>query len=117
MKIPLPVAAILAVAFLSGSCGVLGEEEPSGDGSREKDQPVVSGTPDGASEEFTTDFTKHSVPYDEIPAAGPPKDGIPAIDEPRFVGVDEADAWLEPREPVIQLHVEDEVKAYPIFGE
>lgn len=70
--------------------------------------------PAGAEREFATDFRKHSVPYSEILSGGPPKDGIPAIDEPRFVGVGEADAWIDPREPVILLRVEGEVRAYPI---
>jgi hypothetical protein len=29
-----------------------------------------------------TDFSRHSVAYDEIFSGGPPKDGIPAIDRP-----------------------------------
>jgi hypothetical protein len=32
-----------------------------------------------------TDFARHTVPLDEIISGGPPKDGIPAIDEPKFV--------------------------------
>jgi hypothetical protein len=112
------VAAALAVAFLAVACSVHGEDEPSGDAGRDKDRPVASGPPEappkGATDEFTTDFTKHSVPYTEIISGGPPKDGIPAIDEPRFVGVDEADAWLEPPEPVILLRIADDAKAYPI---
>ena len=31
-----------------------------------------------------TDFTKHSVDFNEILSGGPPKDGIPAIDNPGF---------------------------------
>ena len=38
--------------------------------------------PAGADREFTTDFSKHSVPYSEILSGGPPKDGIPAVDTP-----------------------------------
>ncbi|MGD8969590.1 MAG: DUF3179 domain-containing (seleno)protein, partial [Anaerolineae bacterium] len=70
--------------------------------------------PAGAESQFKTDFTKHSVPYDEILSGGPPKDGIPAIDAPRFVSVEEADEWLEPQEPVILVEVGDVEKAYPI---
>ena len=70
--------------------------------------------PAGAENEFQTDFGRHSVSYEEILSGGPPKDGIPAVDEPRFVGVGEADAWLEPQEPVILLRVANEVRAYPI---
>jgi thiol-disulfide isomerase/thioredoxin len=54
------------------------------------------------------------VPYREILSGGPPKDGIPAIDEPQVVSVDEADAWLQPQEPVILVQVGDEARAYPI---
>ena len=37
-----------------------------------------------------TDFSRHSVAYEEIVSGGPPKDGIPAIDQPSFVAVAEA---------------------------
>ncbi len=70
--------------------------------------------PAGAEREFITDFSKHSVPYREILSGGPPKDGIPAVDEPKFVTVAEADGWLKPREPVIFVQVGEEARAYPI---
>lgn len=70
--------------------------------------------PRGAEFEFTTDFSRHSVPYSEILSGGPPKDAIPAIDSPKFVGVEEANEWLEPQEPVILVEVEGEARAYPI---
>lgn len=70
--------------------------------------------PRGAEFEFTTDFSRHSVPYSEIVSGGPPKDAIPAIDSPKFVGVEEANEWLEPQEPVILVEVEGEARAYPI---
>ena len=34
---------------------------------------------------WKTNFEKHSVPYEEILSGGPPKDGIPAVDNPKFV--------------------------------
>jgi thiol-disulfide isomerase/thioredoxin len=70
--------------------------------------------PVGAESQFSTDFSKHSVPYSEILSGGPPKDGIPAIDEPQFVSVEEADGWLEPQEPVVLAQVGDDARAYPI---
>lgn len=70
--------------------------------------------PRGAQAEFTTDFSKHTVSYDEILSGGPPKDGIPAIDNPKYITVNEADEWLVENEPVIVLTVEDEARAYPI---
>jgi thiol-disulfide isomerase/thioredoxin len=70
--------------------------------------------PAGAESQFSTDFSKHSVPYSEILSGGPPKDGIPAIDDPQFVRIEEADEWLEPQEPVVLVQVGDEARAYPI---
>jgi thiol-disulfide isomerase/thioredoxin len=70
--------------------------------------------PLGATAEFSTDFGKHSVPYSEILSGGPLKDGIPAIDEPKFVSVQEADGWLDPQEPVILVQVGEEVRAYAV---
>jgi len=69
--------------------------------------------PPGASQ-FSTDFSKHSVSYREILSGGPPKDGIPAIDQPKFISVDEADAWLKPQEPVILFQLGDDARAYPL---
>lgn len=64
--------------------------------------------------EFTTDFTRQAVPYTEIISGGPSKDGIPAIDAPQFVTTAEAEAWLEPVEPVVLLAVNGEARAYPL---
>ncbi|MEO3431188.1 DUF3179 domain-containing protein [Pelagibius sp. CAU 1746] len=60
-----------------------------------------------------TDFSQASVPFDEILSGGPPKDGIPAIDDPRFVAVAEA-ADLAPAEPVIGLEIAGDARAYPL---
>ena len=114
------VAALAVAAFLAGACGVLGSEGPSGGaGSQSADRPAAAlgpedQPPEGAEGEFATDFSRHSVPYSEILSGGPPKDGIPAIDDPRFVSVEDVDSWLEPKEPVILFRVGDDVRAYPI---
>ncbi|MCP4402064.1 MAG: DUF3179 domain-containing protein [bacterium] len=70
--------------------------------------------PAGVEREFSTDFSKHSVPYHEILSGGPPKDGIPAIDAPKFESVKEADTWLKAVEPVILLNIEEDARAYPM---
>ena len=64
--------------------------------------------------EWRTDFDRATVDMSEILSGGPPKDGIPAIDEPRFVGQDEAAQWLHPDEPVIVLRLDGEARAYPL---
>ena len=35
--------------------------------------------------DWRTDFARHSVGLDEITSGGPPRDGIPPLDAPRFV--------------------------------
>lgn len=64
--------------------------------------------------EFTTDFSKHTVPLDEIVSGGPPKDGIPALENPKFIGIRDADRWLDDREPVILVELDGVTKAYPL---
>ena len=59
-----------------------------------------------------TDFDRHSVGFDEIISGGPPKDGIPSIDDPQFVAVAAAD--LPATEPVIGLVIEGDARAYPL---
>jgi Protein of unknown function (DUF3179) len=63
---------------------------------------------------WRTDFSRHTVPLEEIVSGGPSKDGIPALDRPRFVPVSEADTWLSNREPVVLVEEGDEARAYPL---
>lgn len=68
---------------------------------------------------WKTDFSKHAVPLSEFQSGGPPRDGIPPIDAPRFVSQSEADAWLAPVEPVIAVAIEQRdgsvaSRAYPL---
>lgn len=60
-----------------------------------------------------TDFSKALVDLGEIRSGGPPKDGIPSIDAPRFRPVAEEDG-LDPQEPVIGLQVGGVARAYPL---
>ncbi len=60
-----------------------------------------------------TDFSRTEVPLDEIKSGGVPKDGIPAIDDPKFIAAADA-AHLTETEPVIGVVVNGEAKAYPL---
>lgn len=73
------------------------------------DEPL----PSGVEREFSTDFSRRSIAFSEILSGGPPKDGIPAIDDPQFVSVSEADEWLEDLEPVTVFQEGDDVRVYP----
>src|SRR3990167_6160940 len=60
-----------------------------------------------------TDFSKSTVAFGEILSGGPPKDGIPAILEPRFSPVAEV-LDLSERDPVVSLELLGEARAYPL---
>ncbi len=60
-----------------------------------------------------TDFTKSSVDFDDILSGGPPKDGIPAIDNPRFKPASEIKN-IGDQEPVITVEHGGIAKAYPL---
>jgi len=61
-----------------------------------------------------TDFENTLVDLAEIQSGGPPKDGIPPVDNPQFDTGGDADQWLNPREPVVVVSIDGETKAYPI---
>jgi hypothetical protein len=54
------------------------------------------------------------VPLDQIVSGGPPPDGIPSIDNPKFISVKEADKLLVDSELVIGLDVNGDIRAYPL---
>ncbi|MFQ5425555.1 MAG: DUF3179 domain-containing protein [Gaiellales bacterium] len=65
-------------------------------------------------DEWNTDFTRHTVPFEEILSGGPLRDQIPPLDNPNFETTAEAGQYLEAREPVVQLVVGDDARAYPL---
>lgn len=62
---------------------------------------------------WATDFTRRNVVLADITSGGPPRDGIPSIDSPRFVTVQEAAEWLDGREPVQVVEIDGDARAYP----
>ncbi len=61
-----------------------------------------------------SDGTKYLVHPDKILSGGPPKDGIPSIDNPRFVSLEEADEWIADNELVLAIEYEGEKRVYPL---
>ena len=61
-----------------------------------------------------TDFSKTLVDLQEITSGGPPKDGIPSIDSPRFESPEKAARWLDLREPVVAVVIGEQARAYPL---
>ena len=63
---------------------------------------------------WATDFGIASVDLGEFLGGGPPKDGIPSVDEPRFESIAEARVWMAPAAPVISLELDGQARAYPL---
>jgi len=66
------------------------------------------------SPDWKTDFSIHSIDFSEVMGGGPPRDGIPSIDKPKFVSIKEAKKWLGFENPVVSLKINGVTKAYPL---
>lgn len=64
--------------------------------------------------QWATDFSRRTVEYEDILSGGPPKDGIPSIDDPQFESVVDAQEWISDRDPVIVFQHDDVQRAYPL---
>ncbi|PIQ90015.1 MAG: hypothetical protein COV72_00085 [Candidatus Omnitrophica bacterium CG11_big_fil_rev_8_21_14_0_20_42_13] len=62
---------------------------------------------------FGFDYSKHSIPTEQIHDGGPPKDGIPALTDPEFTSGNDA-KYLGPKDRVLGISINGEAKAYPI---
>ena len=118
----LPTLALFSfVVFVVAGCG--GGEQSEAERLKQLDEELSTidvgpglgeaGPPPALTAGWETDFEKSAVPLREFQSGGPGKDGIPAIDEPKFVSAGDAD-FLGPREPVVAIEVAGETRAYPI---
>jgi hypothetical protein len=57
---------------------------------------------------------KSIVPSDQIVSGGPPPDGIPPIDNPKFISVLEAEEFLEDSDLIVGLNIDGDIRAYPL---
>jgi len=116
---------LVAAAGLAALAGCSSQADP-GQGSSDQgstptdtatEEPSTDTTTDGA---VTVPTAAETLPLpmspadlrDQAQSGGPPKDGIPSIDDPQFVGPSEAD-FLDPGDPVFGVVRNGEVKAYP----
>jgi Protein of unknown function (DUF3179) len=104
--LPLLVAAGAFVAGCGGGAADTSAERP---GSRDRMRELRVNT-----EGWKTDFSRHSVPLREFISGGPPRDGIPPLDDPKLEPVDSADEWLKDREPVLAAEIGGRARAYPM---
>lgn len=64
-------------------------------------------------EGWKTNFSKTNIEFKDVLSGGPPKDGIPPIDDPKFVAVSAVKNLTE-KEPVIGLSIDGDARAYPL---
>jgi len=60
-----------------------------------------------------TNGVTHSVPLNSIISGGPPKDGIPSIDRPKFVSIEKANEYINDGGLGISVSVNDTHRFYP----
>ena len=126
MLTPRSIALLVTIALVAVACASPpgsaspgagtspdpGESPPSAGGG-ETEAPYLNDLR-VPTEGWSTDFSIASVDFGEFLGGGPPKDGIPSIDEPRFESIANAQAWLAPTSPVISLEVGGSARAYPM---
>lgn len=59
------------------------------------------------------DLQNATIPRNQIRSGGPPKDGIPALSNPKFLQANEV-AYLDPSDRVIGVTIDSKARAYPI---
>jgi hypothetical protein len=125
-RLTLAAATALVLAACGGS--ITAETSPSApaatdtagstsDAAETTTGDAAAGLPEGPSaldDRDHPDLPPALVDTAEIISGGPPPDGIPPIDEPRFRSIEEADDSLADTEPVIALEIDGDARAYPI---
>ncbi len=98
------------VAGMAGICLAAAAQQGKFAVTVEKKPQWIS--PGGGGKPF--DVTRHLIPLHEIQGGGPPRDGIPALNQPAFVSAAEADRRLRASDQVIGLSFGGVAKAYPV---
>jgi Protein of unknown function (DUF3179) len=57
---------------------------------------------------------RNIVPPELIVNGGPPPDGIPSIDNPKFIQIQKAEEFLEDSDLVVGLNINGDIRAYPL---
>lgn len=63
---------------------------------------------------WNTNWNLRTISTEDLLSGGPPRDGIPSIDDPQFVSPAEAGEWLAGNEPVIAVEFNGDARAYPL---
>jgi hypothetical protein len=74
---------------------------------------TLSGLDVGRTGLVTSGLPEPLIDVAEVRSGGPPPDGIPPVDAPRFLDPDDVD-FLADNEPVLALEVDGDARAYPV---
>ncbi len=98
---------IIAIALIVASVFIFNNQS-------ETDNTMANTDFDEGEIKVTANGIKYIIDPDKIISGGPPKDGIPSIDDPKFVSVEEADQWIQDNELVLALVYKDVKRVYPL---
>ncbi len=122
---------VMAAALVLTACGALGDDDQASEPldvlgmSDAGSSGSASGSPDFLPESPREDVAsaldnpigdglpEPLVDPSRIQSGGPPPDGIPPVDEPRFDTIADVD-WLADNEPVLALTIDGQARAYPV---
>src|SRR3989344_5310393 len=90
---------------------VISEEKEKFDG-KFVDRPMEPSEQEGI--QVTEKGVKYLVHPSKIIGGGPPKDGIPSIDNPKYVSVEEANEWIADNELVLAITYKGVQRVYPL---
>lgn len=115
-----------ALTIVLSSCGSSADETPTpAPATATVSVPTPTVTPNATADpnaqflkkfgyQWKTNFSKKSIELDEVVLGGPPRDGIPPLDQPRFTTIESASEWLKDQEPVLVYANNGDTKAYPL---
>jgi Protein of unknown function (DUF3179) len=116
------VALGLVTAGWGGGSGLGGNKTPEAGAGRSQPTPVEllqvqtsprESVPSALEDPNTRGLPAPLVDADRLISGGPPPDGIPAVDRPKFLRASDVD-FVEPAEPVLGVEVAGEERAYPV---
>ncbi len=102
------VVVALAGSILASSCTNNQENIPP------EKVPELTEMEEEMDVKLTEKGEKYIVHPSKLVGGGPPKDGIPSIDNPKFVSVTEADQWIEDNELVLAIVYKGVKRVYPL---
>jgi hypothetical protein len=101
-----------ALVLLVGACGT-GTDGPRPNGGADPLGSAREEVPSALDNPADPAFPDPLIDLDHLVSGGPPPDGIPPIDDPKFQPADQVD-WLEGQEPLLSLTVGEESRGYPL---